>query len=216
MEYIEAGKIRVLSGQFQKARLDYQREPLRARLGRIANVLASGNLVVTGENAVERDEATELLHPYGTLTVANMFAAAHEWPPIPEEPRLTRGMALLGLPSGDIDRLSAAFNKGELPSDVVDPIVEQQEAIQGLHPDKYPFNDTAYDLIQGGLSQPGIDAEKIWQGVEKNLIERGRPDLALMYGYGSPAENITGILAHFALTKHNIRELASANSEVHF
>ena len=78
----------------------------------IANDWMSSELRMIGENALERDEAIDLLRPFGALTVAEMFAASREWPPLPpEEPSLTKGMALFGLAREDIDRLSIAFNK---------------------------------------------------------------------------------------------------------
>ncbi len=85
--------------------------------------------------------------------------------------------------------------------------MEEQKLIQSLHPDRYPFTDTPYDLVSDGLPQAGIDTGKLWRGVERNLTQKGRADLALMYGYGSPAENTAGFLAHYALTKYDIRGL---------
>lgn len=216
MRIIEAESIRNLSRRLGEATDEWNKDAIRAQLGRIADERKFDGSFVVGDDGADSDEALDLLKGYGTFTVADSFRQTSGTVFIPIEITHTKGMAMLGLPTKDIERLAASFERGKFPTDVIDAVVNQQKRIQALHPDKYPFEDTVYDVISNGLSRKGINTQKIWQHVEENLTERGRRDLVLMYGYDSPTNALTGFLAHYALTKHNIGGLNRTKNELHF
>jgi len=214
---IEAAEIGRLYKDFRNTTFPYEQEELRGKLDAIANGYYQDNecMVVADDNA-ERDDALTLLHNFGRITLTNSYPLAHEFPAVPQRPQYIRGMELLGLPHQDVTRLATSFQRGEIPSDVVDAVVNHQDEIRSLHPDKYPFEDTAYDVFSIGLDKAGINTERIWHGVKKNLVKRGKTDLVLIYGYETTTHALTGFLAHYALTKHNIAELDCTRQEVHF
>ena len=218
MRFIEAGEIKALSRELQKAYLQkYERDAIRIKLDRIADERRFDGSIVTGENGADTDEALGLLRGHGELFVCESVIQNHGISSShTEQYSYIQGLIMLGLPDEDIGKLADSFEKGELPIDVIDAVVIQQERIKSLHPDKYPFPDTAYDVIADGLSRTEINTKSIWQGVEGNLRARGRADLALIYGYAPPTESLTGFLAHFALTKHDIGELNRTKRELHF
>lgn len=216
---IEAGEIRVLDQKYRDATLPYEKEALRRKLDAIANGLEACELSLDYEDNPELEDTFTLLAGFGEELHPVYYALAlREFPSPPEQPQylILRGMNLLGLPYKDVTRIAASLQRGKFPSDVVDDIVNHQEEIKRLHPDKYPFGDTAYDDIAIGLNKAGINTEKVWRGIEKNLTRRGRTDLALMYGYETPTHALTGFLAHYALTKHDIAELDQTKREIHF
>ncbi|MDP2585560.1 MAG: hypothetical protein Q8P29_01630 [Candidatus Levybacteria bacterium] len=216
MRIIEAGEIRNLSRKLREATDEWDRDAIRAKLDKIADERKFDGSMVIGDDGADSDGAIDLLQRYGTFTVADSFSASYGTL-IPAELTYTKGMTMLGLPDQEVERLAASFEKGHFPTNVIDAVVNQQKLIQTLHPDKYPFEDTVYDVISNGLSRTGINTEKIWRGVTKNLIKRGRADLALEYGYDpEPTNALTGFLAHYALTKHNIGELNRTKRELHF
>lgn len=209
MKTIEAHEIRALRQKLEVATEEWEREPIRAKLDNIADNRTYGELRIVGEDGVDTDEALGILFCHGTWTVDGLFAASHALPKVTEPPKYVQGMAMLGLSAKDRDRLAASFARGKFPTNVIDAVVSQQEQIQGLHPDKYPFPDTAYDVLSSGLSRAGFDTRRIWRRVEKTLVKRGRGDLALIYGYdNNPTNSLTGFLEHYALTRHDIGELS--------
>ena len=67
------------------------------------------------------------------------------------EPTYEKGMTMLGLSAKEVDRLKASFEKGKMPTDVTDAVVNNYEEIRALHPDNYPFEASAYDHVSNGL-----------------------------------------------------------------
>lgn len=134
--------------------------------------------------------------------------------PLIKEVQDQLGMNFFGLKPDDIGTLLAAFEQRTIPFDVVAAVINKQAEIQGLHPDKYPFDDTVYDLVSIKLAK--FDTGQIWQTVEREFLERNRADLVMVYGYDGPINGITGLLAHYALTKMDIKELNRVGKEVHF
>lgn len=218
MKSIEAAEIKALARQRDSGgpKYPWEAKRIREKFDGIANALRYGETTLVGENGADSDEALALLHPYGEYTALDYYFNNLNVQ-MPEQPPLhVQGMVLMGLPDAEVERLAISFAEGKIPADVLDAVVNGQEQIQKLHPDQYPFEDTAYDLISSGLSKTEIDTGVIWQGIEENLLGRDRADLALMYGYGSPTEGVIGIIAHYALTKQDITQLNATKREVHF
>lgn len=217
MEIYSADKIRTLARELSEASFEGKKAEIRAKLDRIADEREFGGSMIEGEDGPDRDDAMGILRGYGAFTVVDHFGATYRTIFEPRKITYKDGMSMLGLPDEDVERLATSFEKGHISSDVIDAVVNHQAEINGLHPDKYPFEDIAYDVIANGLSRKKINTKKVWASVMKNLIKRNRTDLALRYGYDpEPTNALTGFLAHYALTKHNIGELNRTGRELHF
>src|SRR3989344_5176622 len=124
MRFIEAGEIKALSRELQKAYLQkYERDAIRIKLDRIADERRFDGSIVTGENGADTDEALDILRGHGALSVAESFTQAHGTLPHTEQNSHIRGLTMLGLPDEDVGKLAASLEKGELSVDVIDAVV---------------------------------------------------------------------------------------------
>lgn len=214
IEAIEADEIRRLTRQYRDATLEYEKDKLRVELDRIANARLDGARVV-GESGADCDEAVESLRGFGAFTVAEWFST-NGLRKIQEEPRHIRGMLMLGLPYEETERIATSLQQGRMPAAVIATVVVQQTQIESLHPDKYPFSSAADEVISSGLTGERIPVGRVWRSAKRALVRRGRPDLALRYGYDGPTPAITSLLVHYALTTYDIGELNRTRQELHF
>lgn len=209
-------------GKYQKATENWERERLRNQLGTIADGRRSGIVTIVGDGGADRDEALELLLGYGTFSAADLFAASRGLITEPKSryerglAKYERGLSSLGISYGEQQRLLAGFKQGRIPVDVIDAVLMQADEIHGLHPDKYPWHVSASDDISSGILAMGFNTRRIWNGIEKHFAENGRSDLVRSYRMEKPAESLTVLLEHYALTKYDIRQLNVNGREVHF
>ena len=117
MRFIEAGEIKALSRELQKAYLQkYERDAIRIKLDRIADERRFDGSIVTGENGADTDEALGLLRGHGELFVCESVIQNHGISSShTEQYSYIQGLIMLGLPDEDIGKLADSFEKGELP-----------------------------------------------------------------------------------------------------
>lgn len=222
MNRIETGDVKKIYGQGLKAIQPWDKKRFRHKLDGMADANRFERAVIVGDNGADTDEASGILKGYGNDSFADYiygkpsagnYGYDSERGP---KPSLKRGIAMFRLPVAEARELEAVLRQGEMPSSVVQAVIEGQDRINGLHPDQYPFTDATYDIVNEGLMDAGVDTAKVWQQAEMEFIAGRRTDLALRYGYGTPVENITGLLAHYSLTRQDIGNLQRDRREVRF
>ena len=212
-EAIDASKIEELARTFRGAVLPAEREAERKRLDDIANGRRYGNVVITGESGAHRDDAIKHLEGHGSDSLFEYFYGS-DFPrsiPITARDNCMAGLHSSGIPPREADRLLSYLEDGEIPKEILDTIISEQERIRKLHPDKYPWHASVFDKIARGISaSEDINPGEVWESTEAYLINRGMPRLAEWYrGAGHvPEDAITVLLQDYALAVfHDIGEL---------
>jgi hypothetical protein len=108
------------------------------------------------------------------------------------------------------------MKKGELPTKVIDDIIDNQKEVLSLHTDKYPWAVYAFDNISDGLNQANINSREVLKYV-KDYVKKTGKEFPLAAQMDNPSDSLAILFEYYALAKyHDVKKIDIEKKEIRF